>query len=232
MSTSVSKTARHRVRTDEWLSRSLVTLKTGHRPSGGRCLSAWVDIMRLRPSSLLLACLILGCGKVQINDQGYTGTWSDMGSGTIDPTNGPSSGSDASDGDVTDAGLSGDALIHGDGAASGCEDVSDCMLSEIPGCVPACVDGECTDRCETTVPDQPPFCGRRNTCDDLCVYLARCSGSFCVTEAARDYRSIFSVCRETLCDASPILCEQSTCELFVAFARDLSQPFRQLCTGR
>ena len=181
--------------------------------------------------SVCTTLVSLGCGKVQINDQGFTGTWSDAGAGSVDPRGGSSSRmEDATDGLINDAGVS-DMSTDVDGSGS-CASADDCRLQDIPGCAPVCADGVCEQNCESMPPNEPPMCGRQNSCDDICVYLARCASRFCVTDEARDYPSVFSTCRSSLCDASPILCEQSTCELFVAFARDLSQPFRELCTGR
>ena len=171
-----------------------------------------------------------GCGN-NINDQGYNGTWSDM-CREPRPNQRSSSPAKPDGGAATDFGRSSDSSVEHDGTVGGCTDGSDCMIPDIPGCRVTCIEGTCIDTCVTSVPDQPPACGPQNVCDDLCVYLARCAGSFCINKDAREYRTAFSVCRETLCDSSPILCQQATCELFVSFARDLSQPFRQLCTGR
>ncbi|MGC6416797.1 MAG: hypothetical protein ACON3Z_06755 [Bradymonadia bacterium] len=179
--------------------------------------------------------LTAGCKQVTLGDDGFTGTWSDMGAGMQQPNGGrggTTTGSDANDqmsegdGDISDADY-GDLGVEGESSTD-----AQCAVDLTPGCAAQCVDGLCEVNCPSERPVGPPRCEPADDCTDLCSHIALCAVNVCPSLDGEAYPQVFEICSESLCDEAVFLCQQSGCEILLEFARDLAPEMAELCPRR
>ncbi|MGC6418397.1 MAG: hypothetical protein ACON3Z_14840 [Bradymonadia bacterium] len=183
----------------------------------------------------LTLLLTAGCKQVTLGDDGFTGTWSDMGVGMQQPNGrrgGTNAGSDADDqmsegdGGISDADV-GDLGVEGE-----CRTAEQCAVDLTPGCRAQCLDGRCEVSCPSERPIGPPRCEPADDCVDLCIHIARCAVNVCPNLESSAYSLVFETCSENLCDEAVFLCQQNGCEILLEFARDLAPEMAELCPRR